>query len=83
MSCGQEVIIVADHTKFGRLALARLCGLDEVQRVVTDAGLSLEYHGVLERAGVELHLADDRPQTDMRNGDSGGPARALGIGKPA
>ena len=31
MSCGQEVMIVADHTKFGRLALARLCGLEEVQ----------------------------------------------------
>src|SRR3954468_24779142 len=30
MTCGQEVIIVADHTKFGRLALARLCGLEEV-----------------------------------------------------
>ena len=30
MACGQEVVIVADHTKFGRLALARLCGLDEV-----------------------------------------------------
>ena len=24
MSCGQEIMIVADHTKFGRLALARL-----------------------------------------------------------
>ena len=32
MTCGQEVVIVADHTKFGRLALARLCGLDEIDR---------------------------------------------------
>ena len=39
MSCGQEVMIVADHTKFGRLALARLCGLDEVDQVVVDSGL--------------------------------------------
>ena len=39
MACGQEVMIVADHTKFGRLALARLCGLDEVHRLVTDPGL--------------------------------------------
>ena len=30
MACGQEVMIVADHTKFGRLSLAWLCGLDEV-----------------------------------------------------
>ena len=40
MSCGQEVMIVADHGKFGRLALARLCGLDEVDQVVTDSGLT-------------------------------------------
>ena len=38
MSCGQEIMIVADHSKFGRLALARLCGLDEVDQVVTDSG---------------------------------------------
>src|SRR5271169_2740652 len=42
MSCGQEIVIVADHSKFGRLALARLCGLDEVARVVVDSGLSDE-----------------------------------------
>ena len=38
MACGQEVIVVADHTKFGRLALARLCGLEEVARLVVDRG---------------------------------------------
>src|SRR5437763_3483191 len=57
MSCGQEVVIVADHSKFGRLALARLCGLDEVQHVVVDQGLSDEHRGVLEAAGVAIHLA--------------------------
>ena len=40
MACGQEVIVAADHSKFGRLSLSRLCGLDEVHRVVTDAGLA-------------------------------------------
>ena len=52
MACGQEVMIVADHTKFGRLALARLCGLDEVQHAgrrsracPTSTGRSLEAAG--------------------------------------
>src|SRR3954447_11684444 len=57
MACGQEVVIVADHTKFGRLALARLCGLDEVHRLVTDPGLSEEYRAILEEAAVTIHLA--------------------------
>jgi DeoR/GlpR family transcriptional regulator of sugar metabolism len=57
MACGQEVVIAADSTKFGRLALARLCGLGEVHRVVTDPGLPEEYRGILEAAGVAIHLA--------------------------
>ena len=57
MACGQEVIIVADRSKFGRLALARLCGLEEVQRFVTDSGLLPEDQRMLAKAGVSLHLA--------------------------
>jgi DeoR/GlpR family transcriptional regulator of sugar metabolism len=77
MSCGQEVLIVADHTKFGRLALARLCGLDEVRRVVTDPGLPDEYREVLEAAGLRLHLAA------LEAGGRNGATRNLGTGGPA
>jgi DeoR/GlpR family transcriptional regulator of sugar metabolism len=57
MSCGQEIMIVADHTKFGRLALARLCGLDEVDHVVVDAGLSADDREILRDSGVAIHIA--------------------------
>src|SRR3954463_15095953 len=57
MACGQEVVIVADHSKFGRLALARLCGLDAIQHLVADAGLPDDYRSILEREGVTIHLA--------------------------
>ena len=50
MSCGQEIMIVADHTKFGRLALARLCGLEEVDQFVVDSGVSEEHRALLERS---------------------------------
>jgi DeoR/GlpR family transcriptional regulator of sugar metabolism len=57
MSCGQEIMIVADHTKFGRLALARLCGLDDVDHFVVDSGLPEESRVMLRRAGVTIHDA--------------------------
>src|SRR4051812_19583844 len=57
MDCGQEVLIVADHAKFGRLALSRLCGLEAIDRLVVDPGLPDEYRGLLDAAGVEIHLA--------------------------
>ncbi|MHB1559792.1 MAG: DeoR/GlpR family DNA-binding transcription regulator [Isosphaeraceae bacterium] len=57
MSCGQEVMIVADHTKFGRLALARLCGLDQVNSIVVDSRLADEHRAFLEAAGMAIHIA--------------------------
>ncbi len=74
MSCGQEVMIVADHTKFGRLALARLCGLDEVDQVVVDSGLTAEDRAVLEEAGVAIHVAPVVESRSQRS-DSGTVAR--------
>jgi DeoR family transcriptional regulator, fructose operon transcriptional repressor len=58
MRCGQEVIVVADRSKFGKLSLTRLCGLEEVHRMVVDPGLPDEYRALLDAAGVALHLAE-------------------------
>ena len=74
MSCGQEIMIVADHTKFGRLALARLCSLQEVNRFVVDSGVSDEDRSMLEHAGALVHVA---PYIENRiNGALLDPARA-------
>ena len=67
MSCGQEVMIVADHTKFGRLALARLCGLDEVDQVVVDSGLCDEDRAML-RGGRACRSTWPRSSRAGRNG---------------
>jgi len=70
MSCGQEVMIVADHTKFGRLALARLCGLDEVRHLVVDSGVPDDYRILLESSGVTIHVAplDNAPANGRADG---------------
>ena len=74
MSCGQEIMIVADHTKFGRLALARLCSLQEVNQFVVDSGVSDQDRSMLEQAGALVHVA---PYVENRiNGALIDPARA-------
>src|SRR5262245_21705013 len=79
ISCGQDVMIVADHTKFGRLALARLCGLEEVHSVVVDSGLGAEQRAMLEEAGLAIHLA---PVVEGRsNGASAELARSDGVAR--
>ncbi len=57
MRCAQRVLIAADRTKFGRPALSRLCGLEEIQAIIVDAGLPDEARAMLARAGVALELA--------------------------
>jgi DeoR family fructose operon transcriptional repressor len=57
MACGQDLMIVADHTKFGRLSLAFLCGLGEIGDLVVDPGLAESDRAMLELAGVRVHLA--------------------------
>ena len=52
MACGQQVIVVADHSKFGRLSLAKLCGLDEVSRIIVDGGLGDEHREMLAPGGA-------------------------------
>lgn len=57
MKAADEVIIVADHTKFGRRALAQLGTWDDVDRVVSDDGLDLTWQSTLQRSAVSLVLA--------------------------
>jgi DeoR/GlpR family transcriptional regulator of sugar metabolism len=57
LASADRTIVVADSTKFGRVSLSRLCGLDEVGAVVTDSSLQSKWKQQLETAGVELTLA--------------------------
>lgn len=53
----KEVILVADHSKFARVTLGRVCGLDRIDAIVTDEGLPDRFVSALAARGVHLHLA--------------------------
>ncbi|MGE5192071.1 MAG: DeoR/GlpR transcriptional regulator, partial [Deltaproteobacteria bacterium] len=59
LAAAEEVIVVADSGKFGHSALAHLCPLDRVHRVVVDAGLSEEWKNLLTSAGIALTIAEN------------------------
>jgi DeoR/GlpR family transcriptional regulator of sugar metabolism len=58
MEQSQQVVLLADSSKFGQQALARLGTLDEIDVVVSDAALSPEHQQAVKSAGCELILAD-------------------------
>jgi len=53
----RKVVIVADHTKFGRDALIRVASLNEIDQVVSDRELSLKFQRVLKAHRVACILA--------------------------
>jgi DeoR/GlpR family transcriptional regulator of sugar metabolism len=63
MHAADEVIVVADSTKFGRQSLAHLCALDEIQHLVVDDEISPAWRDKATTAGLQLHVAGP-PQTE-------------------
>ena len=45
---GQKVYLVADHSKFGNLALVHVCGLSDVDLIITDTGLPEKIQNLLD-----------------------------------
>lgn len=60
MESSDEVWVVTDSSKFGKSALARLCPLDAMDRLVVDAGISPEWQQRLVDAGVDVVVVGER-----------------------
>lgn len=50
----QQVILLADHTKFGKVSLAKFADMAEVDLVITDHGVSETVISEFRAAGIEL-----------------------------
>ena len=47
-------VIVADHSKFGRIALARICDIKEASLILTDTGIDGDMLTRLKKLGVQM-----------------------------
>ena len=57
MRCADEVVVVADHTKIGRQALAFLCELSAIDMLIVDRDLTPEQSAIIDRAEVRVLIA--------------------------
>lgn len=53
----QEVIVVADSTKFGKTAFFRLSGLDYADTIITNDDIPEEYRELIQNSGIKLLTA--------------------------
>lgn len=58
LQAAEEVIVVSDSSKLGHAAIAHLCTLDRVHKLVVDSGITPEWQQTLSQAGVEVLIAD-------------------------
>lgn len=58
MRSADQVIVVADSTKFGHKSLSRLCELAEIDDLVVDEEITEDWRSKILAAGVHLHVAN-------------------------
>lgn len=52
----QKVIVLADHTKFGKRGFSRICGLDEIYEIITDKGISKTIEDRFINSGIKVTI---------------------------
>ncbi|WP_199620244.1 DeoR/GlpR family DNA-binding transcription regulator [Paenibacillus alkalitolerans] len=57
IECAAKVILLADHSKYGRVSYAKVAELGEVHHCIMDDGISGDAIGELKTAGVNITLA--------------------------
>lgn len=57
LAAADQAIVLADSSKFGKVSLSQICGLDDVGRVVTDSELDNRWIETFDSHRTELILA--------------------------
>src|SRR5947209_8961430 len=59
MRSADEVVVVADHTKVGRQALAFLCQLSAIDTLIVDSGITAEQRQLIDSSVARLIVAGE------------------------
>lgn len=57
MKSASMVIVLADSTKFGRRGFGRICGMEDIDVLITDSGLDEDVRKNIEALGVMVKIA--------------------------
>ena len=64
MKSADQVVVVADATKFGRKGLSHLCELSDVNVMIVDDAISSTWQTTIRKSGVELTVAESNSITE-------------------
>ena len=75
MASAKEIIVLADHTKFGNIAMMRVAPIERVRRIITDSGTSEEVVAACEELGVEVEVVSPESSGRISAGPTAGSGR--------
>jgi DeoR family transcriptional regulator of aga operon len=56
IAASQKTIVLADSSKFGKRGFGRICGLEDVEQIITDRGISDHLVEKLKGMGIEITI---------------------------
>ncbi len=56
IDASQKTIVLADSSKFGRRGFGKICGLEDIDQIITDNGISDYMEGMLKSFGIEVTI---------------------------
>lgn len=65
IAAAKRLVVVADHTKVGRVSLTRVAPLSKIDVLVTDDGIPQEDRNAIEKAGVCVEVVRVDPQEPL------------------
>lgn len=60
ISISDQLILIADHSKFGVKSLFRLCNITDIDCLITDNKVALEEIREINKMGIETYIANDK-----------------------
>lgn len=57
LKIGKSIVLVSDTSKFSRSALAKVCGINSIDILITDKGITDEINEQLRKKGIQIIIA--------------------------
>jgi DeoR family transcriptional regulator of aga operon len=52
----RKTIVLADSSKFGKRGFGKICGLENIEQIITDRGISSHTLETLKSMGIEVTI---------------------------
>jgi DeoR/GlpR family transcriptional regulator of sugar metabolism len=81
IKCAKQIIVLADHSKFGRVAPLKISNLNAVHQIITDDGITEADRRAVESLGVEVVVSGQPEFTRGLRGQEAPASLRLGDGE--